>query len=139
MFTKENIKGMMADNEGKTFVISTNVATGLGINGTSYDKFMSYRRTSKRGCGHDENDYTETRIEVKDITDDMLVLRESVEKYTLERYNGITRQRGKRLWSASMIYLPFSTIQHISFIEPESEFFNGFMDRECFIDATENN
>ena len=116
---------MMADNKGKTFVIKTNTANGHGINGVSYDTHMSYRVHTERGSMSYEINVEVTELVIKEITDSMLVLDKTVEKFEKNTYNGGLHIKYKKK-SHTTLYMPFATIQTIEFIEDDSKFYGYF-------------
>jgi hypothetical protein len=132
MFTKSDIEKMMADNEGKTFLVKTSNATGHGLNGVSYDAFFSYQMTD-RNSGCNDTEYTINRASVKDVTDSMLVLDIVVNTYEVNDYNKVKRQHNNRS-SYSVKYLPLDSIVSIEFIEPNSDFFGWMRNTKAFID-----
>lgn len=136
MYTKQDIFTMMRENEGKTFVIKTNTANSLGINGTDYDVYISRRIKSKRSVNN-ENDiiYRATRLDFVSATDGMLVLRERVKKYWQYNYRGNKKPKTDFEYSSSMIYLPLSAICSIKFINPTSQFCDEY---GVIIDASDN-
>ena len=127
MFTKQDIEKMMADNKGKTFVIKTNTANGHGINGVSYDTHMSYRVHTERGIVSYAANVEVTELVIKEITDSMLVLDKTVEKFEKSTYNGGLQINNKRK-SHTTLYMPYDTIQTIEFIEEDAEFYGYFHD-----------
>lgn len=125
MFTKNDVEKMMSDNKGKTFVIKTNTANGHGINGISYDTHMSYRVSTSRGLMSYETNVEVTELVVKDITDCMLVLDKTVEKFEKSTYNGRLSINNKHK-SHTTLYIPYDTIQTIEFIEADSDFYGNY-------------
>lgn len=125
MFTKCDIEKMMADNKGKTFVIKTNTANGHGINGVSYDTHISYRVHTERGLMSYETKVEVTELVIKEITDIMLVLDKTVEKFEKSTYNGGLQINHKKK-SHTTLYMPFDIIQTIEFIEDDAEFYGCY-------------
>lgn len=130
MFTKYDIKRMLADNGGKTFFIKTNTANGHGLNGVSYDTIPSYRCDAS--IVHVISDVSYDRIErctivkhkVVDVTDTMLVLeRESHHR----EFDGNMNVKGNSEYrDKTTRYIPIDIIQQIEFVEPDSPTYKGY-------------
>jgi len=136
MFTKEDIYKMMKDNEGKTFVIKTNTAKSLGINGTDYDVYISRRIDSKRSANDpDLLIRSATRLDFVSATDGMIVLRERVRRYCQKVVKGSYGVKYGFEHSFNVIYIPLSAICSIKFILPISQFCNEY---GAIIDANED-
>lgn len=136
MYTKQDIYTMMRENEGKTFVIKTNTANGLGINGTDYDVYISRRIKSKRSANDpDLLIRSATRLDFVSATDGMLVLSEKVRRYCQKVVKGSYGNKYDFDYSSSMIYLPLSAICSIKFINPTSQFCDEY---GVIIDASDN-
>lgn len=133
MFTKNDIRKMLADNEGKTFFIKTNTANGHGLNGVSYDTIPSY--CCDAYIVHVLSNVSYDRIEkctivkhkVLDVTDNMLVL----ERESHYREFDSSMKVNSEHRSKTIRYIPIEIIQQIEFVEPDSPTYKGY-DRYYF-------
>lgn len=96
-----SIKRLFKENEGKNFVLSTDVAVGHGLNGVSYTSFAG--RKEWEGYGHDKTKYYE-KTTIVSYDEDCLIIK--VDRYD-EPYN-----------SGIFTYaIPYEHIVSIMFVE----------------------
>jgi hypothetical protein len=113
--TKNAIKKVLESSfaNGKVLSIKTNIATGHGINGVSYNYYEMGLLERKKNDGYRSYIESSTQMEIIEYDDDFIVI-----SITACEYNYFNSRVNLTRKSNNILYLPLDTIVSLCYVTP---------------------